>query len=265
MSGNGLFARVFHGLFMLFMVAPLAVVVWVSFTPMGIIHGPTTEWSLRWYAAIWEEGDFIASFWLSLQLAFAASTLSLAIGTPAALAIARYDFPGRGALIAGFLSPLMIPSVVLGIAFLRFLTSLSMTGTFLGMVLCHAVFVMPFVLRLALASITGMDRQAERAAVSLGASSMTTFRRVTLPMILPGLTGGWVLAFITSFDELTVSVFISSPSLTTLPVRLFNHIAHTTTPIVASVSAVIIFLSLAAILILDRLYGLDRLLVGGKR
>lgn len=265
MTRNGPIALIFHAVFIAFMVAPLAVVVWVSFTPLGYIQAPTTEWSLRWYAAIWRESGFIESFWLSLGLAFAAATVSLAVGTPAAMAIARYDFYGRGVLTAIFLSPLMIPSVVLGIAFLRFLTSLSLTGTFYGMVLCHAVFVMPFVLRLSLASITGMDRQAERAAVSLGASSVTAFRRVTLPMILPGLVGGWVLAFITSFDELTVSVFISSPSLTTLPVRLFNHISQTTTPIVASVSAAIIFLSLAAILTLDRVYGLDRLLVGGKR
>ena len=265
MNRNGPISILFHTLFIVFMIAPLVVIVWVSFTPLGYIQAPTTEWSLRWYREIWTSDGFIRSFWLSLGLAFAAASLSLAVAVPAALAIARYDFHGRGFLTAIFLSPLMIPSVVLGIAFLRFLTALSITGTFYGMVLCHAVFVMPFVLRLSLASITGMDRQAESAAISLGASNLTTFRRVTLPMILPGLVGGWVLAFITSFDELTVSVFISSPSLTTLPVRLFNHITQTTTPIVASVSAVIIFLSVAAILLLERLYGLDRLLVGTKR
>lgn len=265
MNRNGLPALIFHTLFITFMVAPLVVVVWVSFTPLGYIEAPTTEWSLRWYREIWASSDFIQSFWLSLGLAFAAATLSLVAAVPAALAIARYDFHGRGALTAIFLSPLMIPSVVLGIAFLRFLTAISITGTFYGMVLCHAIFVMPFVLRLSLASITGMDRQAESAAISLGASNITTFRRVTFPMILPGLVGGWVLAFITSFDELTVSVFIASPSLTTLPVRLFNHITQTTTPIVASVSAVIIFLSIAVIMLLERIYGLDRLLVGTKR
>ncbi|MDO5641724.1 MAG: ABC transporter permease [Paracoccus sp. (in: a-proteobacteria)] len=265
MSRNGPVAVVFHALFIIFMIAPLAVVVWVSFTPLGYIQAPTTEWSLRWYREIWSSGGFVRSFWLSIGLAFAAATLSLAVAVPAALAIARYDFFGRGILTGIFLSPLMIPSVVLGIAFLRFLTAVSITGTFYGMVLCHAVFVMPFVLRLALASIIGMDRQAERAAISLGASNATTFRRVTFPMILPGLVGGWVLAFITSFDELTVSIFIASPSLMTLPVRLFNHITQTTTPIVASVSAVIIFLSMAVILILERVYGLDRLLMGSKR
>lgn len=265
MNKNGPLALIFHTLFIVFMVAPLAVVVWVAFTPLGYLQVPTTQWSLRWFYAIFENEGFIESFWLSLALGLASASLALACAVPAALALARYSFKARGFLVGLFLSPLVIPSVVLGIAFLRFLTQLNITGTFFGMVLCHAVFVMPFVLRLALASITGMDRSAEQAAVSLGASHGTTFRRVTLPMILPGLVGGWVLAFITSFDELTVTIFISSPSTTTLPVRLFNHITQTTTPIVASISAVIIFLSVAAILLLDRLYGLDRLLVGSKR
>lgn len=265
MNRNGPLALIFHMLFVIYMIAPLAVVVWVAFTPLGFLQVPTTQWSLRWFYAIVENDGFVYSFWLSIWLGLCAATLSLALGVPAALAIARYTFVGRNFLTAMFLSPLMIPSVVLGIAFLRFLTELQITGTFVGMVLCHAVFVMPFVLRLALASIAGMDREAEKAAISLGASNMTTFRRITFPMILPGLVGGWVLAFITSFDELTVTIFISSPAMTTLPVRLFNHITQTTTPIVASVSAVIIFLSLAAILLLERLYGLDRLLVGSKR
>lgn len=264
MNRNGPFALIFNALFVLFMMAPLLVVIWVSFTPRGFLEIPTTEWSLRWYFEILQSSEFIESFWLSLLLAAASATLALAVGLPAALAIARYSFTGRSFLAAMFLSPLMIPSVVLGIAFLRFLTQINVTGTFIGMALCHTVFVMPFVLRLALASVTGMDRRTEQAAVSLGASHATTFRRITLPMILPGLVGGWVLAFITSFDELTVTVFIASPSTMTLPVRLFNHITQTTTPIVASISAVIIFLSLAAMIILDRLYGLDRLLIGGK-
>jgi putative spermidine/putrescine transport system permease protein len=265
MNRNGPLALFFNALFVLYMVAPLAVVVWVAFTPMGFLQVPTTEWSLRWFYAIIENDGFIGSFWLSIFLGLASATLALAVGVPAALAIARYSFAGRSFLAGLFLSPLMIPSVVLGIAFLRFLTQINFTGMFLGLVLCHSVFVMPFVLRLALSSIAGMDRRAEQAAISLGASHLTTFRRVTFPMILPGLVGGWVLAFITSFDELTVTIFIASPSTTTLPVRLFNHITQTTTPIVASVSAMIIFLSLAVMIVLDRVYGLDRLLVGTKK
>jgi putative spermidine/putrescine transport system permease protein len=110
-----------------------------------------------------------------------------------------------------------------------------------------------------------MDRAVENAAASLGASSWTCFRRVTLPLILPGVASGWVLAFINSFDEVTMTVFIASPETTTLPVRLFLYIQDNIDPLVAAVSAVLIFLTVAAMLVLDRVYGLERLLVGKGR
>ena len=114
--------------------------------------------------------------------------------------------------------------------------------------------------------LIGLDRAVETAAVSLGASPWTVFRRITLPAIVPGIIGGWVLAFITSFDELTVTVFLVNPSTTTLPVRLFSYIAQTTDPLVASISAVAILFTVILMLFVDRLYGLDRLLIGeGKR
>jgi putative spermidine/putrescine transport system permease protein len=162
------------------------------------------------------------------------------------------------------MSPLMIPTVVLGIAFLRFLTMVGLNGTFTGLMLCHVIIITPFILRLVLASVIGLDRSTEMAAVALGASDWTVFRRITLPAIVPGIVGGWVLAFITSFDELTVTVFIVNPSTTTLPVKLFSYIAQTTDPLVASVSAVTIAFTLVIMLIVDRLYGLDKLFIGGK-
>jgi putative spermidine/putrescine transport system permease protein len=156
----------------------------------------------------------------------------------------------------------MIPHVVLGIAFLRFFTTIGIGGTFVGLVLSHIVIVMPFALRLVLAASTGMDRAIEHAAISLGASPFTLFRRITLPLILPGVVSGWVLAFITSFDEVTMTVFIASPSTTTLPVRMFLYIQDNIDPLVTSVSACVIAVTVLALVALDRAYGLERLLVG---
>jgi len=124
------------------------------------------------------------------------------------------------------------------------------------------IVVLPFALRLVLASATGMDPAVERAAVSLGAGRFTVFRRITLPLILPGIVSGWLLAFITSFDELTMSVFIASPSTTTLPVRMFLHIQDTIDPLVAAVSALMIAGTVLLMGALDRLVGLERLFVG---
>jgi putative spermidine/putrescine transport system permease protein len=237
----------------------------VAFTPEGYLSLPTNGFSLRWFRAIADYPEFVRAFRDSLWLAALSSTIAVLFAVPAALAVARYRFAGREAVLAFFMSPLMIPHVVLGIAFLRFFTTIGIGGTFVGLVLSHIVIVMPFALRLVLAASTGMDRAIEHAAISLGASPFTLFRRVTLPLILPGVVSGWVLAFITSFDEVTMTVFIASPSTTTLPVRMFLYIQDNIDPLVTSVSAALIFLTAIVMVVLDRLYGLDRLFIGAGK
>ena len=262
MIRNGVFACLFSSLVAIFMLAPLVVVIGVAFTPEGFLEFPPSGLSFRWFRAILENPDFIDVAIVSLQLGFASASIATILCIPAALAIGQGKFRGREALQALFLSPLTVPTVVLGIAFLRFLSMAGLNGTFLGLLLCHAVIIVPFVLRLVLASVVGLDQSIAKAAVSLGASSFTVFRRVTLPAIIPGVVGGWVLAFITSFDELTVTVFIVNPATTTLPVKLFSHITQTTDPLVASVSTVAILFTVALMLFVDRIFGLDRLLIG---
>jgi putative spermidine/putrescine transport system permease protein len=265
LNKNGAMALAFHALFVIFMVAPIAIVCVVAFTPEGFLSIPTTEWSLRWFRAIARYPEFVEGFRTTLGLGALSSTIAVAFSVPAALAIARYRFRGREALAAFFLSPLMIPHVVLGIAFLRFFTQVGLGGTFAGLVLAHVIIVFPFALRLVLASATGMDRAVENAAISLGAGAFTTFRRVTLPLILPGLASGWALAFIQSFDEVTMTVFIAAPGATTLPVRMFLYIQDNIDPLVTSVSAAVIAITGVFLVALDRVYGLERLLAGKGR
>jgi putative spermidine/putrescine transport system permease protein len=265
MIRNGGIALAFHALFIAFIAAPLLIVCVVAFTPLGYISLPTHGLSLRWFAAIAENPRFISAFWLSLMVGAVSSVIATALAIPAAIALARFRFPGRDAISAFLLSPMMIPNIVLGVAFLRFFTQIGINGTFAGLVIAHVIVILPFALRLVLAAATGMDPAVERAAVSLGASRWTVFRRVTLPLILPGIASGWLLAFITSFDELTMSVFVANPSTTTLPVRMFLHIQDTIDPMVAAVSALLIGATLVAMLVLDRLVGLERLFVGQGR
>jgi len=264
MQKNGPVALLFHTLVVSFVLAPLVVICLVAFTPENTLSIPTTSFSLRWFRAIFEHPDFVASFVNSLWLATLAATLSVAISVPAALAIDRYDFPGRNALNALFLSPLIIPHLVLGVAFLRLFALIGATGSFGWLVACHVVVITPYVLRLVMASFTGLDRSAEQAAMTLGASHWTVFRRVTAPMILPGITGGWLLAFINSFDELTMSIFVTSPQTVTLPVRMYMYATESIDPMMAAVSALMIALTAAAMLVLDRAFGLDKILVGQK-
>lgn len=262
MNRNGPIALIFHTLFLGFLLAPILIVCVVAFTSQGYLSLPTDGLSLRWFKAIADNPEFVRAFRDSLVLGAISSTIAVGFSIPAALAIARHQFRGREAITALFLSPLMVPHIVLGIAFLRFFTQIGIGGTFVGLVLSHVIIILPFALRLILAASTGMDRSIENAAASLGATSWTTFRRVTLPLILPGVASGWVLAFINSFDEVTMTVFIASPETTTLPVRLFLYIQDNIDPLVAAVSAALIFMTVGAMLVLDRLYGLERLLVG---
>lgn len=262
MRRNGPWALAFHTLFVIFILAPLVAVVAVSFTDKGYLSLPTDGPSLRWFRAILDYPGFIDAFWMSLSLATASSTIAVALSIPAALAIGRHRFPGREAVMAVFLSPLMIPSVVLGVSFLRFFAEIGIAGTFAGITAAHAILIMPYAIRLVLASVTGMPRDAEQAAATLGAGQWTVFRRITLPLILPGIAGGWMLAFITSFDEVTMSIFVASPSTMTLPVRMYHHIAQTIDPLIAAISTLLIFATAVLLILLDRLYGLDRVLVG---
>lgn len=262
MSRNGPLALAYHTLFVAFMLAPILVVCFVAFTPEGYLSFPTDRWSLRWFYAIARYPEFVSAFWRSLWLGAISSAIAVTISVPAALAIARYRFPGREAMTALFMSPLMIPHLVLGIAFLRFFTQIGLGGTFAGLVLSHIVVVLPFALRLTLASAVGLDRSIEHAAVSLGASESVVLRRITLPLVLPGLVSGWALAFINSFDELTMTVFIAAPGTETLPVRMFLYIQDNIDPLVTSVSACVIAVTVVALVILDRAFGLERMLVG---
>lgn len=262
MRSNGILAITFHLLFVGFMLAPLVVVCLVAFTPEGYLSLPGRVWSLRWFEAILRYPEFMRAFSSSIWLAILSSTASILLAVPAALAIARHRFIGRDTIVALFMSPLMVPHVVLGIAFLRFFTQIVLSGTFIGLVLSHIIVVLPFALRLVLAASYGIDRRIEHAAVSLGAGDFTVFRRVTLPLILPGVVSGWLLAAINSFDELTMTVFIASPANTTLPVRMFLYIQDSIDPLIAAVSACLIALTAILLLLLDRIFGLDRLFVG---
>lgn len=262
MTRNGPVALTFHALVVLFMLAPLIIVCLVAFTPENTLSLPTHGFSLRWFHAVFAHPDFVQSFWNSLWLALLAATLSVVLAVPAALAITRYRFAGRDFLNALFLSPLIIPHLVLGVALLRLFAVVGATGSFGWLVAAHIVIVTPYVMRLLIAAISGFDRGVEQAAESLGAGDATVFLRVTLPMILPGVTGGWLIAFINSFDELTMSVFITSPSTVTLPVKMYMYATESIDPMMAAVSALIIALTAVAVLLLDRVYGLDRVLVG---
>jgi putative spermidine/putrescine transport system permease protein len=265
MTRNGPVALAFHAALILFMLLPLFLVCLVSFTDQAFLSLPSWPLSLRWYRALANNDDFLRAFRTSLWLGLLSATITVALCVPAALAIARSGARGSGTVSAVLMSPLLVPHIVLGVAFLRFFSGLGLAGSFTALVVAHALIIMPYALQLVLAATFGMDARLEHAAASLGARPWTVARRITLPLLLPGIASGWLLAFLHSFDELTMTVFLASPGTTTLPVRLYLHIEETIDPLVTSASALLILGALVVMALLDRLYGLDRLLAGKGR
>jgi putative spermidine/putrescine transport system permease protein len=262
MNRNGPVALGFHAAFTVFLIAPLAIVCLVAFTPSNLLSVPTIHFSMRWFKAIVDDPDFTQAFANSLWLATLSATLATILAVPAALGLIRYRFVGRNAINSLLLSPLMIPPIVLGVALLQLFTRVGVSGSFVSLVIAHVMLVFPYCLRLIMASLIATTRDAEHAAVSLGANAWTTFRRITLPVLVPGIAAGWVLGFASSFDELTATIFIAAPTTITLPVRIYMSMTETVDPMVAAVATVIMAVTLGLMFVLDRLVGLDKVLMG---
>ncbi len=189
-------------------LAPLGITMWVAFFSNKIMSFPPEGYTLEWFLRAWELAAVRNGFLLSVQLALTSAALGLLFGVPAAIAIARYRFPGRELINTALMSPIMVPAIVAGSAIYLFYiefqvaTEVEVAGTLLGLVIAHTLITIPWVLRLVTASLAGMDPAIEEASLSLGASRLTTFLRITLPVIRPGIIAGGLFAFIVSFGDL---------------------------------------------------------------
>ncbi|MDF2962435.1 MAG: spermidine/putrescine transporter ATP-binding protein [Paenibacillus sp.] len=243
----------------LFVISPLLVIIPTSLTSVKYLSFPPVGFSFMWYAKIFDRPEFVDSFVFSLQLAALTAVISTLIGTVAGLALHKYKFRGSGTINGLLLSPLTVPALIIGIAALLFFTRIGLAGTFLGLLLAHVLISIPYVVRLVLTGLSSFDYTLERAAYIMGAKPVNVFWDITLPLLKPAIMSGMIFAFLTSFDNVTVSLFLVSPSTTTLPLAIFSYMQETLDPLVASISSVVILLSLVFIILLERVYGLDRL------
>lgn len=251
---------------MLYILMPLISVTWLSFYEQEIPSFPPEGYSLRWYGAIIGNSRFVDGLLLSVQLGVSATAIGLAVGVPAALCLSRFRFPGREALNNVLLLPLMVPGVVLGTALYVFHVELEIAtggelailGSTLGLLSGHVLVVIPWVVRLVLASLAGFDRTLEEAAQNLGADRWTTFRRITLPGILPGVVAGAMFGFVASFGNLEMSLFLVGPGRTTLPIAILQYLEWKIDPSIAAVSVVQIVLIGTAMLVTDRFVKISR-------
>ena len=249
---------------MLYILTPLIFVTWLSFFWQEIPSFPPEGYSLRWYKAIATNDRFVSGFLLSLELGVIATVIGLMVGVPAALCLSRFTFAGREALNSLLLLPLMVPGIVLGMALyvshveLEIATGWPILGSLGGLVAGHVLVVIPWTVRLVTASLAGFDRTLEEAAQNLGADRWTTFRRITMPSILPGVVAAAMFGFVSSFGNLEMSLFLVGPGRTTLPIAILQYLEWKIDPTIAAVSVMQILLIGAAMLITDRFVKISR-------
>lgn len=250
---------IYCGLACTFAVLPVLAIVAESFTATDYIIFPPTGPSLKWYWAILERPEFIDSAVVSVMVACSASLASTAIGTLAAIALVRFNFFGRRPLQSLFLAPMSLPGLILGLALLQFFAGHTLPRDTRAMVIGHMIITIPFAIRFVMVALMGVNPSIELAARSLGAGGWTTFRLVTLPLIRSGIVASFVFAFILSFDDVAVSLFLSSPTTTTLPVRIYTYIDQNYDPLVTAVSACVVYVAFMALVVIERTIGVGRL------
>lgn len=242
-----------------YLVLPLIVILGSSFTASSFLAFPPEGWTLNWYRTMLADPSYVVAFSTSTMLAFAATLAALVLTVPAALALARYDFPGKQVISAALMSPLVLPHIVLGAALLQFGGYFGLTRSFLSLLIGHTVIVAPFVLRSVLSLMTPEQKALEEASSDLGANPWTTFFLVVLPQIRAGIVTGSIFAFISSWINVELSIFNTTAELNTIPVKLFNYVQYTIDPTIAAVSGATILVAVVAITILDLTIGLDML------
>jgi putative spermidine/putrescine transport system permease protein len=239
-----------------FVVGPAAIIVMDSFNSATSFPAPFESLTFRWYVGIARHDEFVASIRVSTVVATIAASIATALGVLAAYALVRFPVAGRNVIATLLLGPLLVPQIVIGLAMLQLIELAGLRIGLGGLVLVHAVYVMPFALRLTLTGLARFDFMLEDAARSLGASRSQTLCHVTLPVIRPALVSGFVFAFILSFVNLPVSLFLTSPQTATLPIVMFAYMESRIDPLVTAVSSLVLFVAVGVTLALERVFKL---------
>ncbi|HMK79322.1 MAG TPA: ABC transporter permease [Xanthobacteraceae bacterium] len=260
----GALFRVVLAAAVLFLVIPVVVSVFLSFDDRAFIGPfPPKSFSLRWYASFFENPAYLDGLFNSLKVATLSTLISTAAGAAAAYALAEGRFPGRDALETAFLSPKFVPTVVVGFSMLGFASAIGVFDAFTRLIMGHVIITIPFTVRATLAALVGIRRSMVEAAISLGAPPWRAFLDVTLPLARTGVVAGALMAFVLSFDEVAVSLFLSDAFTQTLPIALVAEMRANLNLTVAALSTMFAAATILIVLLLDRAVGLDRVVGQG--
>ena len=241
-----------------FLIAPTVILLITSFTDSESLKFPPSGYSFRWYAALVDAHQLLDAAWNSLVVAVWTTALSVILGVTAALAIGRSHAPWAKALDSVFMSPLLLPALAFGFGALIYFNSIGLAQSMVGLIFGHTAVCVPFVLRNSIAALSQLNPAMQEASESLGAGRLYTFRRVTLPLIAPGVGAGSFIAFMSSFDNVPVSLFLSDARTQMLPIHLWEIIETNLDVRTAAASGVIVVATLVLMILAERFAGLTK-------
>ncbi|HUE45508.1 MAG TPA: ABC transporter permease [Aestuariivirgaceae bacterium] len=244
--------RVICGLIFFFLIAPIIVFIPLSFNAepyftytRGMLTFDPAAYSLRWYDEFFSSTSWLTSVRNSVFIATFATLIATTLGTLAALGLSRKHMPFRGIIMGLLISPMIVPLIISAAGMFFFYSSIGLAGTFPGVIMAHAALGTPFVVITVTATLVGYDHSLSRAAASLGANSTTIFRKVTMPLILPGVISGALFAFITSFDEIVIVLFVAGIEQRTIPREMWSGIREQISPTILAVATILVLVSIA--------------------
>jgi putative spermidine/putrescine transport system permease protein len=250
--------RSFNALVLLFLMLPILVIIPLSFSDSSFLSYPMPGLSLRWYDNLIHSEEWMRAAKNSFIIAPAATLIATVLGTLAAVGLNKADFPGKGWLMAVLISPMVVPVVVVGVGVYLLFAQIGLADTYTGLILAHAALGAPFVITTVSATLQGFNHNLVRASLSMGASPLMTFFRVTLPVIAPGLISGALFAFAVSFDEVVITLFLAGPGQSTLPRQMFTGIRENISPTIAALATILILFSTCLLLALEWLRGRNK-------
>ncbi|MEI7027508.1 ABC transporter permease [Paenibacillus sp. y28] len=251
--GLGLFTLLVY----VFLLGPLVIIAVASFEPGSIMKFPPQGFSLKWYRNIWEVEMFMKTFKTSVIVSLAGNVLALLLGIPAAYALSRFQFKGKGALNAIFISPVLIPGIVLGFTMLKYLIVTYQLPMYAALLVGHTVIMLPFIIRVIASSLANFDFAVEEASLSLGEGRLKTFFKVVLPNIRSGIIAAVLIAFLESFNNVDISVFMTGPGVSTLPIQMLTYVENHFDPTIAAISVLLMIFTAVFMFVIERLMGLS--------
>ncbi len=255
MRNKGL--AVFSGLVYAFLLFPLVIITFVSFGKDSYLKFPPSGFSLHWVANIFKVEMFTKTLIVSSEVAALGTLIAFLAGLPAAYGLSRYEFKGKNLLKGLFMSPVLVPGIVLGFSLIKLLIVQWGMPVLPSLLLGHTVIILPYIIRVISSSLDNLDYSIEECAVSLGANRVKTFFLVVLPNITSGMIASFILAFINSFNNVPVSVFLTGPGVSTLPIQMMSYVEYNYDPTIAALSVVLMAMTVVLMVIVEKTLGLN--------